>query len=277
MLLLVLANFFAWQEVWDLDRELEVVFFDVGQGDSIFIETPAGHQILIDGGPNGGVILEKLGNEMPFWDRTLDMVVLTHPDSDHLRGLLDVLDSYKVENILWTGVLKETKTFGYWLEKLEAEQANIIIAQKGQIIKAGKSQLYVFHPFENIEGQSVDKGSNESSIIAKLVFGENSFLFTGDISKKQMDQLLVLSSLSVGPGADVLKIPHHGSKTANNSAFFQVIDPKIAVISCGLDNSYGHPDEQVLQNLNGLGITILRTDLQGDIRITADGSNVVIN
>lgn len=271
IIFLLFANFFVWQEVWGLGGGLEVTFFDVGQGDSIFIETPEGHQLLIDGGPSGGRILGKLGDGMPFWDRSLDLVVLTHPDYDHLRGLLDVLDRYKVENILWTGALRETKTFGTWLEKLDAENANVVIAQKGQSIRAGDSQFYVFHPFESLEGVMMEKGSNESSIVMKLVYGQNTFLFTGDISKKEESGILVRSDFPVSPGAQVLKIPHHGSKNSSSKGFLEIINPEVAVISASKDNSYGHPHIQVLDNLQELGIEVFRTDQMGDITITSNG------
>ena len=280
LVFLALANFFVWREVFSLDSNLHVVFFDVGQGDAIFIETPQGHQVLIDGGPSGEVILDKLFDEMPFWDRTLDLIILTHPDYDHLRGLLDVLDRYKVEKILWTGVLRETKTFEEWLEKLGAEKeegAEVFIAQKGQVVRAGDSQFYIFHPFESLEGELMEKSSNESSIVLKMAFGQNSFLFTGDITKKQEDAILVRSDFPVGPGAEVLKLPHHGSKTANSRAFLEVISPQIAVISCGKDNSYGHPHQEVLSNLAEFAITYLRTDQVGDVEVIADGNSFFIN
>ncbi len=274
---LVLANVFVWKEVLSFSNKLEVVFFDMGQGDSIFIETGQGHQILIDGGPGGERILEKLSGEMPFWDRSIDLVILTHPDYDHLRGLLDVLDRYKVENILWTGVKRETKTFEKWLEKTEVEGANIFIAKTGQRIKAGKAQIYILHPFWSLEGEMFERSSNDSSVVAKLLFGQNTFLFTGDISRKVEEDLLVRSALPVSLAAEVLKISHHGSKTANSREFFEVLQPEIAVISCGKDNKYGHPQLEVLSNLREFGITILRTDELGDIKITTNGTNLKVD
>jgi len=276
VVLLMFTNFFVWQEVFGLGGgELEVTFFDVGQGDSIFIETTEGHQVLVDGGPSGGRILEKLGDVMPVWDRSIDLIVLTHPDSDHLRGLLDVLDRYDVENILWTGVSRETGTFEKWVDKIEKEQTNIFIAQRGQVIKAGDAQLYVFHPFESLAGVSAEKGSNETSIVIKLVFGDNTFLLLGDISKKEESALLVRSDSAVSLSAQVLKIAHHGSKYSSSQQFLGIVSPEMAVISVG-NNSYGHPTQEVLNNLNEFGINILRTDEKGDIKITANGSNLFI-
>ena len=269
--LFVCGNFFVWKQVWGIGDELKVVFFDIGQGDSAFIETPEGHQILIDGGPSGKRLLGKLSKEMPFWDKTIDLIVLTHPDSDHLTGLNYVLDRYKVENILWTGVLKETKTFQTWLDKIEQENANIVIASVGKEIQAGEAKFFVLYPFESLDGELREKDSNDGSIVLKLLFGKNSFLFTGDISAKIEKQFLPRSALPVGLGADVLKVSHHGSKNASSKEFLGIVAPEIAVISCGENNSYGHPHPDVLNNLQDFGILVLRTDESGDIKIFSNG------
>lgn len=277
VMLLMFANFFVWKEVFGLNGgELEVTFFDVGQGDSIFVETQEGHQVLIDGGPDGGRMLEKLGSVMPVWDRSLDLVILTHPDSDHLRGLLDVLDRYDVENILWTGVIRETGTFEKWVDKIEKENANISIAQRGQIIKAGDTQLYILNPFNNLEGMSAEKGSNETSIVMKLVFGDNTFLLLGDIGKKEKEELLIHSDSAVSLSVDVLKVAHHGSKNSLLPEFFEITNPLFAIISNSANNSHGHPHPSVLQALEKFGINILRTDEKGDIKVTASGSDLFI-
>lgn len=264
---LVCLNLIAWVVVFDLSRPqvLEVVFFDVGQGDSIFIETPQGHQILIDGGP-GLTVLEKLGQEMPFYDRTIDLIILTHPEHDHLFGLLEVLKSYHVENILWTGVVRETAEWQEWVRLIEKEGAEIRIAEAGQKIILQDDPLIfmkILHPFENLEGQEV-KNANDTSIVANLVFGDVSFLFTGDIAKKIEQQLIVDS--------DILKVAHHGSKTSSSLEFLEIVSPELAVITVG-ENSYGHPHPEVLANLEQFGIYVLRTDINGDIKIVSDGNN----
>lgn len=273
LILLAAGNFFVWKEVFGLNGKLEVVFFDVGQGDSIFVETPQGHQVLIDGGPSGGVVLEKLSKAMPFWDRTLDLVVLTHSDYDHLRGLVDVLERYQIENILWTGALDDTKTFENWLLALEKERARVFLAQDGEVVKAGQARFYVLYPLENIEG-ILPKNNNEGSVVLRLLFGENSFLFAGDISKKVEKEILQASE---NIACDVLKVPHHGSYYANSGEFLRQTSAKIAVISCGKDNKYGHPHPEVLSSLEKFGINILRTDEKGDIKITASGSDFKVN
>ncbi|MEK9134944.1 MAG: ComEC/Rec2 family competence protein [Patescibacteria group bacterium] len=265
---LFLVNLFAWLGVYDSNKHkfLEVNFFDVGQGDSIFIETPQRQQILIDGGPSSA-ILEKLRKEMPFWDRTIDLIILSHPEKDHMSGLLDVLKRYKVENILWTGVVRDTAEYKEWERLIKEEGAKIIIAHADQRLSLSERlSLLVLSPFENLEGK-VFKDSNNTSIVAKLTFGENSFLFTGDITKSVEKELISIDS-------DVLKVSHHGSKTSSGDEFIKEVSPEIAVISAGKNNSYGHPHQEVLDVLNKYDINILRTDINGDIKIISNGNDI---
>jgi competence protein ComEC len=279
LILLALANFYLWGYIFRLNGNLHVVFFDVGQGEAIFIETPQGHQILIDGG-SSKKILTKLGGEMPFWDRSLDLVILSHPEKDHLGGLNYVLRRYKVKNILWNGVEKDTKIFEYWKENLDKEKrkekAREILAQRGQKIRAGNVQILVLYPFESLAGKKY-QNSNDTSVIARLIFGKNSFLFTGDATKKTENQLIRENSLlnSFKLASQVLKIGHHGSKTSTSKEFLKEVSPEVAVISCGRNNPYGHPHQEVLRNLQDFGIKILTTSQKGDIKIVSDGNNLI--
>lgn len=264
-------NVLAWIAVGELAGSggLEVIFFDVGQGDAAFIETPERVQILIDGGPSS-VILEKLGREMPFWDRTIDLVVLTHPEKDHMAGLLEVLKSYTVKNILWTGVVRNTAEYKEWVKLIQEEGAEIVISGGPTSLQIGeRSDLDVLYPFDSLEGKEF-KDSNNTSIVLKLTFGETSFLFTGDATKSVEGQLSREAGQQLE--ADVLKVGHHGSKTSTSKEFVEAVSPKIAVISAGKDNRYGHPHQEVLDNL--AGIKVLRTDLDGDIKIISDGLSI---
>ncbi len=274
--LLLLANFFVWKEILQPDRNfLKVIFFDIGQGDAIFIKTPQNHQILIDGG-FGKKILEKLNGQMPFWDRTIDLIILSHPDSDHLGGLNYVLDRYKVDYILWTGAKRETKTFERWLEKIEREikkeKAKVIIAQRGQKIKASWVEIYILYPFQSLEDKIFKETANKSSIVAKLSFFKNSFLFTGDIDKKIEKMLIETSSKDLK--SEILKIPHHGSKYSSSFGFLKKSEAQAAIISLGRNNSYNYPHSIVLNNLRDLGMKILRTDLLGDIELISNGVKI---
>ena len=290
----ILAGFVAYN--LSRSRILEVSFFDVGQGDAIFIQTPQRHQILIDGGPDL-TVLEKLAKEMPFWDRTIDLIVLTHPEHDHMRGLIEVLKRYKVENILWTGIIRHTDEYDEWRKLIREEKARIYIARSGQKIifhasdqcNLKKSEpcdyLSIFFPLENLEGKDI-RGSNNTSIVAKLTFGKNSFLFTGDAGRL-VENKLVGQDISLG--SDVLKVGHHGSRTSSGEDFIKAVLPEIAVISVGGNNEaggdncnnkkrnrYGHPNCEVLALFKKFGIKVLRTDLEGDIKIFSDGRKIKV-
>ena len=241
---------------------LSVSFFDVGQGDSIFIETPEGRQILIDGGPSYTKVIEKLSSEIPFWDKDIDLVVLSHPDSDHLTGLLSVLDNYNIHNILWTGIERDGEKFETWKRMVEEEGVDVYFAKAGERIAMNDAFIDVFYPLESIKGKAF-KDDNETSAVLKLTYGDSSFLFPGDISSKIEKGLENVD-------ADILKVAHHGSKYSTSSEFLEKVSPLIAVIQVG-KNSYGHPTEEVLTRLDNSGIKVLRNDTDGDIKIISDG------
>jgi len=249
----------------------QVVFFDVGQGDAIFIETPQKHQILIDGGPDSK-ILEKLSKEIPFWDRKIDLIILTHPERDHLNGLLQVLKKYEVENILWTGIKRETNEWKEWENAILKEKARIIIAQAGQQLIAGMANFKILFPLENLNDKEF-KNTNDTSIVIQLVYQKMSFLLMGDSSQIVEKELI---SQNENLNSDVLKVGHHGSKTSSSNDFIERVSPALAVISVGKDNSYGHPHQEVLEILKKYGIKVLRTDLNGDIKIVSDGEKFQI-
>lgn len=270
---LVCFNIFAWVVVYDLSNSqgIEVTFFNIGQGDSIFIETNDGYQILIDGGPDS-TVLEKLAKEMPFYDRTLDLIILTHPEHDHMAGLIEVLKRYKVENILWTGVIRDTTEYKEWQRLIKEEGAEIFIAKYGLKIKLRDNYIDILYPFESLEAREIEN-SNDTSIIARLVFDANSFLFTGDAGIDVEDKLI---EGNIYLDSDVLKVGHHGSKYSTGEVFLEAVSPELAVIQVG-KNSYGHPTEEVLARLEKFAIKVLRTDLDGDIKIFSDGKNLKVS
>jgi len=273
---LFILNICAWQEIFisvSDNNLLKVYFLDVGQGDSAFIETPQKHQILIDGGPNSAV-LERLQKIMPFFDRTIDMIILTHPEKDHMQGLMDVLQRYKVNYILWTGVVRDSSEYQKWINALAKEQeqgAKIVTIKTGQTIKFGKVKIDILYPLEDLAGAKI-KDSNDSSVISRLVFNKNSFLFTGDISSKAEKNII---NEGIDLVSDVLKVAHHGSKYSTSDIFLENVNPDIAIISVG-KNSYGHPTPEILQKLEKFGIHILRTDNNGNIEIISDGKIIQI-
>ncbi len=268
------ANIFAWSVVYDLNQvqPLQVNFFDIGQGDSIFIQTPHGYQVLIDGGPTN-IILEKLGSVMNFWDKSIDAIVLTHPDHDHIAGLIEVLKKYKVDFVLWNGLLKETGESKEWERLLEKESIESKIIFSEYQISTPMVTFDVLYPFESLEGIKM-KNINNSSVVLRLIFKDTSFLLTGDIENSAEREIIEKNNLK---NSDVLKIAHHGSKTSSLEEFIGIINPIIAVISVGENNYYDHPHPAILELLNKYDINVLRTDLIGDIKIISDGKNIKIN
>jgi len=217
-----------WYSVFYFEsrQNLLVTFFDVEQGDSIFIETPNGNQILIDGGPNDR-ILGKLGRTLPFWDRSIDLVILTHPEKDHLAGLVDVLDRYKVGAALWTGVEHSTAEYREWVSALEEKNTPTFIARVGQRVKIGSDiTLDILAPFDDWNGKTATK-LNDTGIVSRLQHGKISMLFTGDISKSVERRLLFesLNSKLLILDSDVLKVGHHGSKTSSIEEFLNAVSP----------------------------------------------------
>lgn len=267
---LFISNVLVWSNLLKFFKTslLEVIFFDIGQGDAIFIKTPEGHQILIDGGPSGK-IMEKIAKEMPFWDKNLDLIILTHPERDHLIGLLDVLKKYRVENILWTGIERDTPEYREWKNLIENEKTKIKIAKFDQKISCQNChwKIEILYPFQSLEGEKIND-VNDTSVVSRLVFGDSIFLFSGDISNHIEESLLFLEQKLK---ANVLKIAHHGSKNSSSEEFLQKVNPQIAVISVGKENKFRHPHEEVLEVLKKYGIRVFRTDENGDIKIISDG------
>ena len=260
---LLILTAILWARLAVASPELRIIFLDIGQGDAILVETPEHYQILIDTGPSGKRAIEKLTAYLPAWDRTIDVMILTHADADHVGGAAEILDAYQVKTVLWNGVEAETKTFDYVQQALEREAkegGRIIQARKGQAIRWNTGKLEILHPSEFTGKQD----SNAASIVAMLYAGSVSALFTGDIPKDQENAIIVGGEPIK---ADILKVGHHGSKTSTGTAFLAKVSPNIAVIQAGKNNSYGHPDEVVLENLEKYGIKIFRTDQNGDIQI----------
>jgi len=259
---LILFSILAFSADSEKEDGLKVYFFDVGQGDSVFIETGDGKQVLIDGGPDNKVI-QRLSEVMPFWDRTIDIIILTHPDQDHIAGLPEVLKRYKVRGIVETGIECQKPECLIWKKLKEKEGAVKISARLGdKLVLDENTRLFVFNPFDDLSGKKVSKANN-TSVVVKLIYGGYSFLLTGDI-EKQIEEKLVLAGIDID--SDYLKIAHHGSKTSSAESFLDGISPLLAFISSG--NRYGHPHQEVTERLENKGIKYYRTDELGTIILT---------
>lgn len=248
---------------------LTVSFLDVGQGDAIFIEAPSGRQLLIDGGKNRAVI-RQLSRVMPWYDRSIDVVLATHPDADHIGGLPDVFARYDVDLIVQSSVRDEDGADSVAFEKgIEKEGAERLIATRGQVINLGDGAyleiLFPDRPVPSIE-------TNTGSIIARLAYGETSFMLTGDAPSAIEEYLIRLGADALD--ADVLKAGHHGSRTSSSLSFVGFVSPEYAVYSRGCDNSYGHPHDEVKEVFAKLAVPTLDTCEEGRVTFVSDGKTV---
>ncbi len=254
--------------VAESDGLLTVAFLDVGQGDAICIETPDGVQLLIDGGPDGSV-LRELPKVMPFWDRSLDVVLATHPDKDHIGGLVDVLSRYEVAEIISTENDSETAVSSAFIFSAVAEQAKQTMARAGQQFRLGASTtLMIYSPVSDPSAWE----SNRSSVVAQLSYGEIDFMLTGDAPSGIEEYLVATHGLALQ--SEVLKLGHHGSKTSTAAEFLAAVAPTYAVVSAGADNSYGHPHAEVMQRVEDFGVSIFSTAEEGTVIFKSDGERV---
>ena len=253
LLVIVFVDFF--------NKNLRVSFYDIGQGDAVFIETPENYQILIDGGPSPN-ILRKLGRDMIFWDKTIDLIIATHPDSDHISGLIDVLKRYKVKNVLISPIIsKDTDVFKVFYQAIWNEGARLYLAEAGQSFS--DINFKVLYPFKFTEYKPLGD-FNDMSIVNLLEYKGQKILFTGDATKAVEDRLLEkYPEIDI----DILRVGHHGSKTSSSFNFLKSISPDLAIIQVGKDNYYKHPHISVIERFQNFGIPIWRTDLDGDLKL----------
>ena len=266
----LLTNIFIWHTVATEDRQgiLKVSFLDIGQGDAIFIEAPNGNQVLIDGGSNKAV-LKELGKVMPFYDRTIDAVIATHPDKDHIGGLVEVLKNYRADFVMEPGVSSDTGVYQELEKTIADKNLPRILARRGMLLNLGEgARLNILFPNRNTEGWE----TNTASIVAKLVYGNNSFLLTGD------SPIVIEKYLSMIDGrnlkSDVLKTGHHGSRTSTSESFAGLVSPQYTVISAGKNNQYGHPHKEVLDILDKIKSVILKTYENGTVTFSSDGEEI---
>lgn len=247
--------------------EDKVVFLDVGQGDSILIQKGT-QQVLIDGGP-GMTVLRRLAEELPWFDRTIDVVILTHPQQDHVEGLVHVLERYKVGLVLFPQAAYGSQLATTWLQELIDRRIPYRFAWAGQEVQLDGVHVSILAPFADAEGQAlVKKNINDASTTTRIDFpavggaGTLSFLMTGD-AEASAEKLLVAREKNL-LDVDVLKAGHHGSKTSTTAELLAATSPSAVVISVGADNRYGHPHQTVMERLKDF--QVWRTDQDGSVR-----------
>lgn len=254
------------------DHLLKVYIFDVGQGDSIFIRTPSGTQFIVDGGPKGSLV-RNLKKVMPFFDRTIDGLMITNPDTDHYAGFLDLLNYYKVDFVVEAGTISNTPTYGYLESIIEDKSIKKIIAKRGmRIVLDSDYKVYLDILFPDRDVSTLS--TNDGSIISRLVYGSSALMLQGDAPQKIEKYMIELDKNSVK--ADVLKLGHHSSKTSSAYEYVEAVSPKYAVASLGEGNSYGFPHKETVDTLNKLDVPFLRTDKLGTIEFVSDGKSFVL-
>lgn len=270
--------------IWSLpDGRLHIVFCDVGQGDAAYVRFPDGRDMVVDGGPNDRII-DCLGRHMPFWDRTIDMVVMTHPQKDHMQGLIAVLERFRVGHFVRSDIANTTQGYVTLMDAIRVKGIDQKFMTAGMSITIGSTSLSFLWPSETqltkgvrasvaVSDRSDVLGTttgdlNDYSLVFALRYGNFDAVFTGDadtrVEANYRDMQLADGSI------EVLKVPHHGSKTGMSQRFVDVLRPKLSVISVG-KNSYGHPSKEIIGMLQSRGSTILRTDERGDIAVISDG------
>ncbi len=238
---------------------LAVYFIDVGQGDSILIDYGK-TEILIDGGEKNTGVADYI---RPYVDGALEAMVATHPHADHIGGLLEVLQKYDVKDIWLNGDTYTTKTYTDFMALVNAENATVHEAERGQTMQVGVISFHILNP-----AKPLGTDTNDNSIVLSLSYGDTDFLFMGDAQSTAESSMLNLVS-----DIDILKVGHHGSRTSSSPIFLNKVKPEIAIYSAGIGNSYGHPHQETISALTQVGAKIYGTDVNGTIVVTSDGQS----
>ncbi len=254
-----------WYQLPQTGGQLAVHVLDVGQGDAILIRTPTNQKILIDGGSDV-TVMAALGAELGFFERRIDLIVLTHPDADHLSGYSNVLRRYKVGGALLTGVQHDTKAYIDILTQLREQQIPVYLADSSTDLDWGSGvMLDLVSPPTPLVGQSADD-LNATSIIARLSYGATSILLTGDADR--IAEMALLRT-PVALTSQILKLGHHGSNSSSSAELLRAVGSDIALVSAGVDNPYGHPHAEVLARVADQ--TVLSTAESGTLSFVSDG------
>lgn len=295
--IVVLFSLLSWliYRLWAYwpDDYVHLIFCDVGQGDAIIIRHKS-FQMLIDGGKDSAV-LTCLQHHIPIWDKTLEVMVATHPHSDHINGLVPVLDHFQVKTVLHNGQLNQSADFDRFKQAVQKEfhqGGTVLVAHFGQHVKLGNYiDVSILYPTNNphskdpllfdqaetlLSAANDDSGQsslnyNDNSVVLKVSYYQLEVLLVGDLEETGERALLEDNLIE---DVEVLKVGHHGAKTSSTPGFLARVKPEISVISVGENNSYGHPHPLVLEELNKIGSLILRTDVDSSIELVSDGQHL---
>lgn len=248
-------------------QNLQIHYLDIGQGDATLIITPENQKILIDTGPIGN-LNQKFKEYVSYFEKEIDLLILTHPDSDHIGGIFDVLKIFEIKEMVLSQNIHQNADFQRLLQIIKSKNIPTLFANQNTDLRIGKNVFIDFlYPFKNSSNQEQNSFSN-SSLVLKILYGQQSFLFTGDAEIKQ-EKLITLSQQNIK--ADIYQAGHHGSKTSSSTSFLQAIQPKITIVSAAKDNSFGHPHQEILDRFKSFGIEIYQTLEEGDISLYSNG------
>lgn len=267
---LVFLNVFLFHLDWqNSHRGFTFAMLDVGQGDGLFIESPSGTQIMFDAGPPRSV-LGPLARVMSPFDKSIDAVIITNPDADHIGGLADILKNYKVGRVFESGTLTDSKIYQSLREEMKKQNIPDILVKRGMRLDMGGGVVIdILFPDRDVSAWA----TNDGSVVARLSYGQTSIMLTGDATAKT-EKIILEENVSSNLASTILKVGHHGSRTSSSPSFVKAVMPSYALISDGKDNSYGHPHQETLDTLAQFGAKIFRTDLLGSIVMNSDGQNV---
>ncbi|MES3005087.1 MAG: MBL fold metallo-hydrolase [Patescibacteria group bacterium] len=270
LFLLAVVSIMLWVRVLSThEGVLTFVALDVGQGDALFIESPTGVQIVIDGGPNN-FLSRELSAVLPWYDRHVDMIIITNPDRDHYEGFFSFLDKYTTDVLVKSATDQDNELYKQLEEKIDSKKIPTIVGVRGQVIDlGGGAYIQILFPDRDVPGLS----SNDGSLVMRLVYGKTSVMLQGDSTAKIESYLLSLDGVNLD--SDILKTGHHGSRTSSGEEYVKAITPEWAIISAGKDNSYGHPHKEVVDTLNRYKVETLGTYDLGRIVFESDGENFV--
>ena len=271
------AVLWVWLQCAAIEPRWVLTFaaLNIGQGDALYIESPSGVRVLLDGGPDASV-LGELSKVMPLSVHRLDAIIESRPDSDHIAGLVDVLARYQVGALIEPGMPKSSATAEALEREAVQQKVSRYIARRGMSIDLGGGAiLQILYPNDAAVGQS-RKNDNEGVIVARLVYGKTSVLLTADAPFDAEDRLLAMERTDGMPelASTILKVGHHGSKTSTGVEFLADVHPSLAVISVGAQNKYGHPTPETLQKLAAAGVPVLRTDKDGTVVLQSNGEEI---
>lgn len=277
---LYLATFYSTKIANNTSEQLQVSFLDIGQGDAIYIKAPNGNDMLIDGGKTSGALSKKLKTAMAAGDNSIDIILSTHPDADHIGGLPMLIENYSVGQFIEPGISSGSKLYGTLLSDISSHKVPHVIARTGMIIVLDEKRGIVFKvlaPASIYEGED----TNDASIVGMLSYGEQSFMLTGDAGVPTENEMLkniadaktktAKQETVADISADVLKLGHHGSRTSSSEAFLKAVHPSTVIISAGCDNSYGHPHKEVIDRVMQMKVLTFSTCESGTITFMTDG------